>query len=160
MATAKSKKKRELDINRVLSAIDYKNYDFYSSLNEKELKEFSPYVWMSFSSNRSHNLPDVEEWYVETTNEFVNKNYFQFGTHHKELLWKLYAATGTGEKTSYQYLKPLTVDIDPFEKLLCDLYPAWKIEDVKLLASLMTKEERQELFDNMGFDKKERKQYE
>ena len=79
MATAKSKKKRELDINRVLSAIDYKNYDFYSSLNEKELKEFSPYVLMSFSSNRSHNLPDVEEWYVENTNEFVNKNYFQFG---------------------------------------------------------------------------------
>jgi len=160
MAAAKPKKKRELDLNRVLSAIDYKNYDFYNSLNEKELKEFSPYALMSFSSNRSHNIPDVEEWYVETTNEFVNKNHWQFGSRHKELLWKLYAATGTGEKTAYQYLKPLTVGIDRFEKLLCDLYPAWKIEDVKLLASLMTREDRHDLFDKMGFDAKERKEYE
>jgi len=160
MAAAKPKKKRELDINRVLSAVDYKNYDFYSSLNEKELKEFSPYTLMNFSSNRSHNIPDVEEWYVETTNELVNKNYWQFSTKHKELLWKLYAATGTGEKTAYQYLKPLTVSVDRFEKLLCDLYPAYKIEDIKLLASLMTQEERQDLFDKMGFDAKERKEYE
>ena len=35
-----------------------------------------------------------------------------------------------------------------------------KLEEVKMLAALMTKEDIKELFDNMGFDKKQRKEYE
>ena len=45
------------------------------------------------------------------------------------------------------------------EKLLAELYPTYKMADVKLLASLMTEDEKNQLFDNMGFDKKDRKEY-
>ena len=37
MAAAKPKKKRELDLNRVLSAIDYKNYDAVFEIADKKL---------------------------------------------------------------------------------------------------------------------------
>jgi len=43
---------------------------------------------------------------------------------------------------------------------LAELHPSYKIEDVKLLASLMTDTEKDELLDDMGFDKKQRKEYE
>ena len=35
-----------------------------------------------------------------------------------------------------------------------------KMEDIKILASMMDKSDKDELFDKMGFDKKQRKEYE
>ena len=79
MATTKPKKapkKRELDLNRVLSAVDNKNYNFYDNLTEAELKEFSPFVLMRFVSNVDSRDRDIQEWFVEMTNELVNKNHW------------------------------------------------------------------------------------
>jgi hypothetical protein len=35
-----------------------------------------------------------------------------------------------------------------------------KIDDIRVWASLMDKTDKEELFDSMGFDKKQRKEYE
>ena len=35
-----------------------------------------------------------------------------------------------------------------------------KIDEVKMLANMMNKKDIEELFDKMGFDKKQRKEYE
>lgn len=163
MATAKiskPKKKKELELSRVLSAIDTKNYEFYDTLSTVELKEFSPYILLRFVSNVDSNDSDLQEWFIERTNELVNKNYFSLGKDNEKLLWQLYAATGTGYKTYHPYLPALKKEFNKIEKLLAELHPSYKIEDVKLLASLMTDTEKGELLDDMGFDKKQRKEYE
>ena len=163
MATAKiskPKKKKELELSRVLSAIDTKNYEFYDTLSTVELKEFSPYILLRFVSNVDSNDSDLQEWFIERTNELVNKNYFSLGKDNEKLLWQLYAATGTGYKTYHPYLPALKKEFNKIEKLLAELHPSYKIEDVKLLASLMTDTEKGELLDDMGFDKNQRKEYE
>ena len=163
MATAKKakpKKKKELDLSRVLSAVDTKNYEFYDTLSTVELKEFSPYILLRFVSNINSDDSDLQEWFIERTNELVNKNYFSLGKDNEKLLWQLYAATGTGYKTYHPYLPELKKEFNKIEKLLAELHPSYKIEDVKLLASLMTDTEKDELLDDMGFDKKQRKEYE
>ena len=163
MATAKiskPKKKKELELSRVLSAIDTKNYEFYDTLSTVELKEFSPYILLRFVSNVNSDDSDLQEWFIERTNELVNKNYFSLGKDNEKLLWQLYAATGTGYKTYHPYLPALKKEFNKIEKLLAELHPSYKIEDVKLLASLMTDTEKGELLDDMGFDKKQRKEYE
>ena len=61
----------------------------------------------------------------------------------------------------YQYLAAGKKEkADKIEKLLAELYPAMKMSDIKLMASLMDKKDRKELFDMMGFDRKQRKAYE
>jgi hypothetical protein len=161
MATAKKpKKKKELDLSRVLSAVDTKNYEFYDNLSTVELKEFSPYILLRFVSNVNSDDSDLQEWFIERTNELVNKNYFSLGKDNEKLLWQLYAATGTGYKTYHPYLPALKKEFNKIEKLLAELHPSYKIEDVKLLARLMTDDEKDELLDDMGFDKKQRKEYE
>jgi hypothetical protein len=160
MATAKKPKKiRVLDLNRVLSAVDNKNYKFYDTLNDAELKEFSPYVLMRFVSNVASNDRDIQEWFVEMTNELINKNFFSFSKEHAKLLWHLYAACGAGVKSYHPYLPGMKQEFNKIEKLLAELHPTYKMEDVKLLASLMTQDEKNQLFDDMGFDKKDRKEY-
>lgn len=154
MATAK------LDIKRELNAVDQKNYDFYDNLTDEEKKAFSPFILMRYTSNVQGDR-DIQEWFVEMTNECVNKNFNDLSKGHKALLWKLFAATGAGINCYHPYLAAGKKEkANKIEKLLAELKPAMKMSDIKLWASMMTKTDKEELFDKMGFDKKQRKEYE
>jgi len=150
----------KLDIKRELRAVDQKDYDFYRNLTDEERKAFSPYILMRYTSNVTLDQ-DIQEWFVEMTNECVNKHHWQLSKNHKELLWKLFAATGTGINCYHPYLAAGKKEkVNKIEKLLAELYPTMKISEIKQLASMMDKKDCEELFDKMGFDKKQRKEYE
>lgn len=162
MATAKKAKPKaepKLDLTRILNAVDRRDYGFYKTLTDDELKGLSPYVLMRYISSTKNR--DFQEWFVERTNERVNKNHWLLSKNHKELLWKLCASVGTGDKFYHSYLKgPGKESANKIEKLLCELYPAMKMSEIKIMASMMDKKDKEELFDKMGFDKKQRKDYE
>ena len=154
MATAK------LDIKRELGAVDTKNYDFYENLTDEEKKAFSPYILMRYTANVQGDR-DIQEWFVEMTNEMVNKNHWDLSKDHKALLWKLFATCGVGKSFYHPYLAAGKKEkANKIEKLLAELYPAMKMSDIKLMVSMMDKKDKEELFDKMGFDKKQRKEYE
>lgn len=149
----------KLDIKRELEAVDTRNYDFYDNLTEEEKKAFSPYVLMRYTSNVNSDR-EVQEWFLDTTNEYVNKHHWLLSKHHKALLWKLFAGTGTDTKLYHPYLAAGKKNkIDKIEKLLSELYPTKKLEDIKVLASLMDDNDRKELLDNHGLDDKQKKEY-
>jgi hypothetical protein len=150
----------KLDIKRELSAVDLKNYDFYTNLTDEEKKVFSPYILMRYTASVQGDR-DIQEWFLEMTNEMVNKNHWDLSKNHKSLLWKLFAATGAGVSCYHPYLAAGKKEkANKIEKLLVELYPAMKMADIKMLASMMDKKDKEELFDKMGFDKKQRKEYE
>jgi hypothetical protein len=149
-----------LDIKRELAAVDQKVYDFYDKLTDQEKKEFSPYILLRYVSNVQGDR-DIQEWFVEMTNELVNKHHWVLSKNHKALLWKLFAGTGAGVKTYHPYLKAGSKEkAVKIEKLLADLYPSMKMNEIKMMAKMMDKSDKEELFDKMGFDKKQRKEYE
>jgi hypothetical protein len=155
MATA-----AKLDIKRELSAVDQKNYNFYANLTDDERKAFSPYILMRYTASVQGDR-ETQEWFLENTNEFVNKHHWHLSKNHKALLWQLFAAVGTGVNCYHPYLAAgKKQKANKIEKLLCELYPAMKMSDIKTMASMMDKQDREELFDKMGFDKKQRKEYE
>jgi len=149
-----------LDIKKELNGVDMRDKDAYNDWTDEERKSFSPYILMRYVSNVQGDR-DVQEWFVEMTNELVNKNHWTLSKDHKGLLWKLFAGCGTGAKAYHPYLaagkKEKAVKI---EKLVAELNPAMKMSDVKLLASLMDKNDIEDLFDKLGYDKKQRKEYE
>lgn len=154
MATAK------LDIKRELKAVDTRDYDFYDNLTDEEKKAFSPYILMRYTSNVQGDK-ELQEWFIETTNEYVNKHHWMLSKNHKPLLWKLFAGTGVGQTMYHPYLAAGKKEkANKIEKLLVEIYPTMKMEDIKLLSSIMDKNDIEELFDKMGFDKKQRKEYE
>lgn len=153
MATAK------LDIKRELNAVDRRDYDFYANLSDDEKKAFSPYILMRYTSNVNENA-DIQEWFVRLTNEYVNKHHWNLSKNHRELLWKLFAATGIGTSMYHPYLAAGKKEkTNKIEKLLAELHPSYKLSDVKLLASMMTNKDKEELFDSLGFDRAQRKEY-
>lgn len=149
-----------LDIKRELRAVDTKDYSFYENLTDDERKAFNPYILMRYTSNVQGDR-EIQEWFVEMTNEFVNKNHWDLSKNHKALLWKLFAATGAGVTCYHPYLAAGKKEkANKIEKLLAELYPAMKMDEIKMLAKMMDKKDINELFDKMGFDKKQRKEYE
>ena len=149
-----------LDIKRELKAVDLKNYEFYNNLTDEEKKSFSPFILMRYTSNCQGDA-DLQEWFLETTNEMVNKNHWVLSKNHKALLWKLFAAAGAGVQTYHPYLASGKKEkVNKIERLLGEIYPAMKISDIKMMAKMMDKKDITELFDKMGFDKKQRKEYE
>lgn len=150
----------KLDIKRELNAVDSRDYDFYNKLTEEERKAFSPYVLMRYTSSAQGDR-EIQEWFLDRTNEFVNKNHWSLSKDHKALLWKLFASVGAGTPTYHPYLAAgKKQKVNKIEKLLAELYPAMKMDDIKFMASQMTEQDKQNLFDKMGFDKKQRKEYE
>ena len=87
-----------LDIKRELAAVDNRDYDFYVKLTDEEKKSLTPYVLMRYISNVDSNNRELQEWFLETTNELVNKNHWTLSKDHKPLLWKLMAGVGIGSK--------------------------------------------------------------
>jgi len=149
-----------LDIKRELKAVDTKDYKFYDNLTEEEKKSFSPFILMRYTASVQGDY-DVQSHFLEMTNECVNKNHWELSKNHKALLWKLFAVTGVGVPAYHPYLAAGKKEkANKIEKLLCEIYPAMKLEDIKVMASLMGKDDINELFDKMGFDKKQRKEYE
>ena len=156
--TTKPKKQAKLPIKDVLSAVDRRDYDFYQNLDQDQKKEFSPYVLMRYMSNVNGDT-DTQEWFLERTNEMINKNHWILSKNHKPLLWKLYAGVGAGMNAFHPYLAMAKTELNKFEKLVAELNPSMKLEDVKFLSSMMTDSDKEELFDNMGFDKSQRSEY-
>ena len=150
----------KLDIKRELKAVDQKNYNFYANLTDEEKKAFSPYVLMRYVSNVQGQDRDIQEWFVEMTNDYVNINHWTLSKNHKQLLWQLFASVGAGMECYHPYLAAgKKQKVNKIEKLLAELHPIMKISEIKLLASMMDKKDCEELFDKMGFDKKQRKEY-
>lgn len=151
--------KSRISITKILNAISNRDYDFYQNLPDEDKKTVNFYTLIRFISSVDHRDPDIEHTFIERSNEFINKHYFQL-QKDKNLIWKLYASIGVGMPVQYVYLKaPAKIELDKFERLLCELYPSYKMEDIRFLSSMMDKEDREEIFDKMGFDKKQRKEY-
>lgn len=150
----------KLDIKRELTALDLKNYNFYDNLTDEEKKAFAPYVLMRFASNVEADS-ETQTWFLERTNECLNKNLWDLTKNHKSLLWKLCAATGVGVSVRHPYIKTNSKEkTNKIEKLLAEIYPAMKISDIKFMAKMLTKNEKDALFDKLGLDESQRKKYE
>ena len=72
----------KLDIKRELRAVDQKDYDFYKNLTDEEKKAFNPFILMRYTSNCTLEI-DLQEWFIEQTNECINKNYISIGSKGK-----------------------------------------------------------------------------
>jgi hypothetical protein len=158
---AAEKKPPKLDLGRQLTAIDTKDYGFYDRLTDDEKTGFTPYILMRTSANIRGSNGKLQADFILKTNDYVNKNHLDIGKEHKSLMWKLYAATGNGKTHNHQYLAAGKKEkANKIEKLLVEIYPAMKMSEIKMMASMMDKKDCTELFDSMGFDKKQRKEYE
>jgi hypothetical protein len=146
-----------LDLKRVMRAIDKKDYDFYDNLTPEDKKLFSPYLSLRWMASVTGN-EDLQSYYLLSTNERVNKNFWSISKHHK-LCWlcMVAAAPGVGEQFHY-WLTAKKKEGSSKKKVRDELlkaFPTLKESDIDLMLLTNTEQDIAEWLNQQGLEDKE-----
>lgn len=128
-----------------MRCFDLKDRDFYHGLTDEERKKFSNYLMIRWGS-AVQGSRELQEFYVISTNERLNKHFFAIN-RHPQLQW-LCATTvspGMGQQR-HQWIAPKKKDggSNDVKKALMNLYPTMKMNDIECLSKITSKKELQE----------------
>ena len=145
----------KLSINNEMAQFDRKNRDFYDELTPEEKKKFSNFLMIRYGSSVQGSR-DLQEFYLISTNERLNKHFFAINKHPK-LQW-LSATTvspGMGSQR-HQWIAPKKKEpgAGSIKKQLAELYPHLKDDEIELMAKINTKKDIEEYVKASGQDVK------
>ena len=141
----------KLNIANEMRCFDLKDRNFYDSLTEEERKKFSNYLMIRWGSS-VQGITELQQYYVVSTNEKLNKHFFDLSKHPK-LQWLLATAVSPGMGSHrHQWIPPKKKEKgnNEIKKALMELYPAMKADEIDLLSKLITKKELKELLKDLG----------
>jgi hypothetical protein len=101
---------------------------------------------------------DQKELAVFKTNEYYNKNWAVLGNKHPKLQWLLLCMCGdTGVKENHAWigLKKVASANSKAVNIVAKVYPNMKMDEVELLARILTKNELKQLAENHGIEEKD-----
>ena len=144
----------QIPLNQILAAMDRKDRDFYDSLDDELKKSFSPFLMLKYSASVQAS-PELEHYYIASTNHHANQNMFDLAKHPK-LQWLMLTAVSPGlgtqrHKWIKQKPKPKNVSA-PIKKQLLELFPHMKEDDVDVLSTMVTKKELNQYVKDHGED--------
>lgn len=132
----------KLNINNEMRQLDLKNRDFYDELTPEERKKFSTFLMLRWGSS-IQGARELQEYYVQSTNHYLNKHFFTMSKHPK-LQWLMATAVSPGlgsYKHNWIAPKKKEAGASGFKKQLAELFPNRKQDEIELLAAITTKKE-------------------
>jgi hypothetical protein len=137
----------KLPIKDVLAAIDMGAKSVWDELSDEERKSVGFWLLNRYASSVKGNR-EKQELAVFKTNEFYNKNWNELGMKHPKLQWQLICQAGnTGKIEFHPWIgfKKKNSDNGKGIKLLKEIYPNMKEDEIELLANISTKKELKQL---------------
>ena len=125
-----------------MAQFDRKNRDFYSDLTDEEKKKFSNYLMIRYGSSVQGSR-DLQEFYLISTNERLNKHFFNVNRHPK-LQWLCATTVSPGMGTvRHNWIAPKKKEpgSNSIKKQLAELYPNMKSDEIDVMAVINTKKE-------------------
>ena len=147
----------KLNIGNEMRQFDRKNRDFYNELTDEERKKFSPYLMIRWGS-AVEGSRDLQEFYVISTNERLNKHFFAVNTAaHKKLQW-LMATTVSPDMGTPRHVwiapKKKEAGVSAKRKALQEIYPGYKDDEIDVMMQMTTQKEIDAYNKSTGQDKK------
>jgi hypothetical protein len=141
----------KLQIKEILSWIDNGYKSIWNELEDDHKKQVSFWLLNRYVSS-VNGTREKQELAVFKTNEYYNKHFNDIGvgkdSGHQKLMWQLLCMSGaTGKNEFHPWIgfKKKSGSNDKAVKLLEQIYPDLKSDEVELLARLSTKKELKEL---------------
>ena len=132
----------KLSIQNEMTQFDRKNRRFYDELTDEEKKKFSNYLMIRWGS-AVQGSRDLQEFYVISTNERLNKHFFAINRHPR-LQWLCATAVSPGMGTHrHQWIAPKKKEgsTSAVRKQLSELFPNMKSDELDVVAKITTKKE-------------------
>jgi hypothetical protein len=141
-----------LDIVSEMRALDSKDRDFYDKLSPEEKKKFSTFLMIRWGSCVEGSF-DLQSYYLQSTNEKLNKHFFSIPKIHDKLNW-LAATTispGMGNHRHNWIKQKSKETTNKNQKFIQKLYPHMKQDEIQLLESLNDPKIWKEIAKDMGY---------
>jgi hypothetical protein len=150
----------KLNLKQILGCVDMNYKGAWKEFSEDEKKSVGFWLLNRYVSVVNGNR-SKQERAIERTNEYYNKHFNTIGVGkergHPELMWQLLcmsSATGNIEFHPYIGFKKKGESNSKAIKLLEEVYPDLKKDEVELLAKLSTKKELKQLAEEHNIDVK------
>ena len=135
----------KLSINNEMAVFDRKDRTFYDSLTPEERKKFSNFLMIRYGSSVQGSR-DLQEFYLISTNERLNKHFFTINRHPK-LQWLCATTVSPGLGTQrHQWIATKKKESGAAEtgsvrKQLSEIYPHLRDDELDLMARINTKQD-------------------
>ncbi len=149
----------QIPLNQILPAIDLKDREFYNNLDDELKKKFSPFMLLKYAAS-VYGSPDLEDYYITSTNKHANKYMFDFADKrrpehdHPQLQWLLLTTISPGVgKQDHRWIKMKPKPSSgsaPIRKILAEIHPCMKDDDLDVLSSMVTKKELNQYIKDRG----------
>ena len=144
----------KLNIANEMRQLDRKNRNFYRELTDEERKKFSNYLMIRWASC-VEGSKDLQEFYLISTNERLNKHFFDIG-RHPGLQWLCATAVSPDMGTprhNWIASKKKEAGASSMKKQLAEIYPHMKDDELEVMAKITTKKEIDAYFKASGKEK-------
>jgi hypothetical protein len=132
----------KLSIGNEMAVFDRKDREFYNSLTDEERKKFSNFLMIRYGSSVTGNR-DLQEFYLISCNERLNKHFFAINRHPK-LQWLCATTVSPGLGTfRHNWIAPKKKEAgsNSIKKQLMELYPNMKDDEIELMSKINTKKD-------------------
>lgn len=144
----------------LFGAINRKDRDWWERLSDEQRKKFSSWLYSRYMSIVRHNNPDMHRYYVLATNTVLNRDLSRLTKHHAKLIYLLMTTLPNEfSRVDHQYIPPMKKNRSDKKtnnkmRILGELYPARKINDIETLAGLLSDADFEQLMVGYGWDTK------
>ena len=125
-----------------MAVFDRKDRTFYDDLTVDERKKFSNFLMIRYGSSVQGGR-DLQEFYLISTNERLNKHFFTINRHPK-LQWLCATTVSPGMGTQrHSWIAPKKKEpgAGSIKKQLSELFPHLRDDEIEVLAEINTKKD-------------------
>jgi hypothetical protein len=146
----------KLALKDILEAVDQGGRDLWDLFDEEQRKDVKFFLLNRYVSSVRTSNREVQEHFVLATNEYFNKHWNLLYKHPK-LLWQLLCCCGYENKQAYFHEwigNKKKAGEGKKLKLLQEMYPSRKMDELEMLADMMTTKELKHLAQEQCWDDK------
>jgi hypothetical protein len=135
--------------------LDRKNRQFYNELTDEERKKFKNFLMIRWGS-AIEGSQELQEYYVQSTNHYLNKHFFNINRHPK-LQWLCATAVSPGLGTPrHVWISPKKKEAGASarRKQLQAIFPTYKDDEIDIMMQIVTDKEIKEYQKQSGQDAK------
>jgi len=135
----------KLTIVNEMKEFDLKNRNFYTDLTDEEKKKFSNFLMIRWGSS-VQGSQDLQEFYLISTNERLNKHFFAINRHPR-LQWLCASSVSPGMGVHrHQWISPKKKDTNAAntgtkKKQLMTIFHNMKESDAETMSKLVSQKE-------------------
>lgn len=145
----------KLNIANEMRQLDRKNRQFYNELTDEERKKFSNFLMIRWGS-AIEGSRELQEYYVQSCNHYLNKHFFALGRHPK-LQWLCATAVSPGLGTPrHVWISPKKKEAGASarRKQLQAIFPTYKDDEIDVMMQIVSDKEIKEYLKQSGEDAK------